>query len=151
VILFSIAQTVTYLHFLESGRANIDLVPTLVLQELWLAYSFISSTIPCMRSFVGAFSGSRMMITTINPSVSTYARGGSGIALGTLKKSSRIKSANVTCVDEFGSDNAGYKVAVGQGRKRRNGEGDSVASDGSEQMIIRCNTRIQVDSEDRIK
>ncbi|KAK3642940.1 hypothetical protein LTR56_010537 [Elasticomyces elasticus] len=87
VVAIGISQAVAYTHFLKHhNRASIGLLPKLSLQRLWPMYSFISATIPCMRSFLGAFGSPRLaVISPGNTKQSGY--GSQGTALSTLKRS----------------------------------------------------------------
>lgn len=142
VIVFGIAQTVTYLRFLNGGKTSIGLVSTLVLQEIWFQYSFISCTVLCMRAFIRAFSTPKLNVGgALNTS--------SGIALTSMKRSRTGRDPNTSVVpipgaSNFRPDVAMYDVDVTNGRKRRTADGDSITSDDSQQMIIRRETHIQV-------
>lgn len=52
---FSIAVLVSYLNFLRGSQAELDLVHTVVWQEVLIGCSLMSASIPCFRSFLWAF------------------------------------------------------------------------------------------------
>ncbi|KAK5706032.1 hypothetical protein LTR97_001018 [Elasticomyces elasticus] len=152
VVVFGISQAVAYNHFLKHhNRASIGLLPTLSLQELWLMYSFISATIPCMRSFLGAFGSPRLaVISPGNTKQSGY--GSQGTALSTLKRrfsgeKGREASARVSSKANFRPDGPFYGVDIRHEEREGAGDDNSLASDGSEQMIIRRDTQIHIERE----
>ncbi|KAK5677177.1 hypothetical protein LTS10_010366 [Elasticomyces elasticus] len=152
VVVFGISQAVAYNHFLKHhNRASIGLLPTLSLQELWLMYSFISATIPCMRSFLGAFGSPRLaIISPGNTKQSGY--GSQGTALSTLKRPFGSEkggdaSARVSSKANFRPDGPFYGVDIRHEERKGAGDDNSLASDGSEQMIIRRDTQIHVERE----
>lgn len=55
VLGFSIAVTVTYFQFLRGGRNSIGIVNAVVWEEVLLAFSIISASFPCLRTFLWAF------------------------------------------------------------------------------------------------
>jgi len=114
-------------------------------------YSFISATIPCMRSFLGAFGSPRLAVTSPgNTMQSGY--GSRGIALCTLKEpfrgeKGRAALARVSSKANLRPDGLFYGVDIRHEERKRAGDGNSLASDGSEQMIIRRDTQIRVERE----
>ncbi|KAK5739631.1 hypothetical protein LTR17_005115 [Elasticomyces elasticus] len=147
VVVFGISQAVAYNHFLKHhNRASIGLLPTLSLQELWLMYSFISATIPCMRSFLGAFGGPRLAV--ISPGNTMQSGNGSrGTALSTLKRrlsgeKGRETSTRMSHKANFRPDGPFYGVDIRHEERTGAGDDNSLASDGSEQMIIRRDTQM---------
>ncbi|EON68126.1 hypothetical protein W97_07274 [Coniosporium apollinis CBS 100218] len=44
-----------YLTFLHSGRPNIDIVPTLVGEELWVAFALVSASVPVLMRVANKF------------------------------------------------------------------------------------------------
>jgi hypothetical protein len=153
VIALAIAQAAAYARFLSNGKASIGLVPTLALQELWLMYALISSTIPCLQAFVGAFTTNGLVIagqTTIQ--VSRQGNSNS-IPLSSLRTNrSGASRAGVSNKKAVWPDPGLYDVGVTHGANMRaadRGDGQSIASDGSQQMIIRRDTQIDVHSEAR--
>ncbi|KAK3616427.1 hypothetical protein LTR22_027071 [Elasticomyces elasticus] len=152
VIVLGISQAVAYDRFLRHhNRTSIGLLPTLSLQELWLMYSFISATIPCIRSFLGAFGSPKVAVTSPrNTMQSGY--GSRDTALNTLKKpfrgeKGRAALARVSSKANLRPDGPFYGVDIRHEERRRAGDGNSLASDGSEQMIIRRDTQIRVERE----
>ncbi|KAK5735071.1 hypothetical protein LTR17_008407 [Elasticomyces elasticus] len=152
VVVFGISQAVAYNHFLKHhNRASIGLLPTLSLQELWLMYSFISATIPCMRSFLGAFGSPRLaVISPGNTKQSGY--GSQGTAFSTLKRPFGSEkggdaSGRVSSKTNFRPDGPFYGVDIRHEERKGAGDDNSLASDGSEQMIIRRDTQIHVERE----
>ncbi|KAK3626087.1 hypothetical protein LTR22_023303 [Elasticomyces elasticus] len=152
VVVFGISQAVAYDRFLQDhNRASIGLLPTLSLQELWLMYSFISATIPSMRSFLGAFGSPRL--AAISPGDTMQSGYGSrGYPLSTLKRpfrgeKGRAASARVLSQANLRPDGPFYGVDIRHEERKRADDGNSVASDGSEQMIIRRDTQIRVGRE----
>ncbi|KAK5695097.1 hypothetical protein LTR17_024622 [Elasticomyces elasticus] len=151
-LVLGISQAVAYERFLKHlNRASIGLLPTLSLQELWLMYSFISATIPCMRSFLDAFGSPRLAVTCPrNTMQSGY--GSRGTALSTLKRPFRGEKASAASVRVSSNanhrpDGPFYGVDIRRQERKRAGDGNSLASDGSEQMIIRQDTQIRVERE----
>ncbi|EME48539.1 hypothetical protein DOTSEDRAFT_118977 [Dothistroma septosporum NZE10] len=55
VIAVSIAVTTTYFNFLQNGKDNIDIAPVVAWEEVLLAFSLVSASFPCLRSFLWAF------------------------------------------------------------------------------------------------
>lgn len=55
VIAVSVAVTTTYFNFLQNGSDNIDITPVVAWEEVLLAFSLISASFPCLRSFLWAF------------------------------------------------------------------------------------------------
>jgi hypothetical protein len=149
VVGFGIGQAASYQTFLnDHGRASIGLVPTLILQELWLTYSFLSATVPCLRPLLGAFNSGALLMTA--PGGSSTQRSGyasRSIALETFKRSFRGTESEVnrkTSAGNLRPDEPFYGVNIGHDDQRVAGEGASLASDGSEQMIIRRDTQIRI-------
>ena len=113
----------------------------LILQEVLLCYSFMSATVPCIRSFLGAFFSPFQTLPGFGTSFKTTTV--NSIALRSMDKKVAPKTDEVP----LRTDVAEYGVDIGHGPRRRTEDGDSVVSDGSERMIIRGNTEIQVRNE----
>ncbi|KAK5731942.1 hypothetical protein LTS12_027194, partial [Elasticomyces elasticus] len=156
-MIFAIVQAVTYKRFLNGGRTSIGLVPTLALQEIWLVYSLLSSTVPCLRGFVGAFTTNGLIITT--QTTMNQSNQGHSIALSLRKDGKRNRrgvddDAFAHSLDKSNlCPGVAYDVDVSHGNEwwtvADRGEQASVASDSSEQMIIKRDTRVDVQIEPR--
>jgi len=144
-----------YVRFLDGERASIGSVTTLVLQETWLAYSMISNTVPCLRSFVGAFTTNGLVVTRYGTTISVTK--GSSIALNSLRRANNDDPDDIPIglthtKKSLRPDMALYRVGITRGIDRRAeeaGDVDSMASDGSERMIIRRATEVQVQFDTR--
>lgn len=55
IIAFTIATTFSYFNFLDNGRDSIGIAPVIAWQEVLLGFSLISSSFPCLRTFIWAF------------------------------------------------------------------------------------------------
>lgn len=53
-----------YIQFIRSGRPNIDIVPSIVMEELWLALALISSSTPVLMRVAKKFTTSGITIST---------------------------------------------------------------------------------------
>lgn len=154
---FAIIQAVTYKRFLDGGRTSIGLVPTLAFQELWLVYSLLSSTVPCLRGAVGAFTTNGLIIT--NKTTMNESNQGHSIAMSVMRSANRNRQDGADDAFAHSLDKSNfrrgvaYDVDVSHGMQRRTaedrGEQASVASDSSEQMIIKRDTRVDVQIEPR--
>ncbi|KAK6435711.1 hypothetical protein LTR95_008097 [Oleoguttula sp. CCFEE 5521] len=133
---FFIAQTVAHVRSGREARASIGSVPMLVLQEVTLCTSLITSTIPCLRSFVGAFSQGA---TYWGASAHRHE-----IALGSIKTGGRRGHPNSKSANDFGMrpDTMRHGVSIGRSRADQ----VSLASAESQQMIIRQETQVDVSS-----
>jgi hypothetical protein len=154
VPIFAIGQAVAYQRYLmRDSNSSIGLVPTLTLQELWLMFSFISATIPCMRSFLNAFQSLNFAVTSPTNTKHTTHTGSQGIALESLKRTfhsaeamngmHRVPSTSTS----FRPGTSSYGVEIRHEEPGLGEEGASIASDGSERMIIRRDTQIRVEQE----
>ncbi|KAK3617203.1 hypothetical protein LTR22_026810 [Elasticomyces elasticus] len=152
----AVVQAVTYKRFLNGGRTSIDLVPTLALQEIWLVYSLLSSTIPALRAFVGAFTTQGLIIT--NHSTIKQSSQGRSIALSSMNGGKHRQGAgHDVLAHSLARSNSrpdvAYGVHVGYTNKLRaaidRSEQGSIRSDGSEQRIIRVDTQIELRHEQR--
>ena len=61
VIAVSVAVATTYFNFLNNGNDNIDIAPVVAWEEVLLAFSLISASFPCLRSFLWAFMSRGLM------------------------------------------------------------------------------------------
>lgn len=53
-----------YLRFMKSGRTNIDIVPTMVAEELWVALALVSASTPVLMRVAKKFTTSGIAFTT---------------------------------------------------------------------------------------
>lgn len=53
-----------YIEFFRSGRNNIDIVPTMVTEELWVALSLVSASKPVLMRVAKKFITSGVTFTT---------------------------------------------------------------------------------------
>ncbi|KAK6392273.1 hypothetical protein LTR65_003729 [Meristemomyces frigidus] len=127
------AYVVSYAAYLSGGRPGIGMVTTLVWQEVWIAYALMSATVPILKGFVGRFttaalvridqSGSGMRSGTY-PSAATLGSGVHGRAEGTRGEAIELRLIG----------HAENSAEVWHEEERR--EAESIASNGSEKMII---------------
>lgn len=123
------------MDFVKNAPASVDAAPVLILQELTLCSSFITCTTPCLRSFVSAFSSGGVY-------GAATVKGGS-YALQSMKKGSNGRS-QVSRREPEDMHMRGDSVHHGADAVHERGDETSIASDGSEQMIIRRETRVAV-------
>lgn len=74
----------TYIDFRSQGKPNIGSVTPLIWQQVLLATSLLTATIPCLRGFLGRFK--TLDLVTISNSTYAYGVGGSS--------GSKTRSAN---------------------------------------------------------
>lgn len=147
---------VTYFDFLHGSRSEINLVHTVVWQEISVGFSLISASIPCMRVFLWAFAsmglqtsyGSQGM-TSGSYGASQHTRSqpyGVHVSAGSQKIGDSAKAAARS--SRFRPDWMDYKVDVRArdraSAQKREAERVSVNSNSSEQMIIYRNTEVEV-------
>lgn len=149
--MLSVVQTTAYVAFLRKDRAPTGVEKPLILQELLLCYSLLSATIPCMRTFVGAFRGHSLTLT--DPSMPVH----SSYELSNTYWLSTMVHSEATERGLSGIDaTSGYELNQRPGQvsfdfsvEHRQGsqslERLSSASDGSDRMIIRRDTRVCVE------
>lgn len=80
VIGISVAVTTTYFNFLNNGDDDIDIAPVVAWEEVLLAFSLISASFPCLRSFLWAFMSRGLMTmygNTIAESSTNHSRSAS--------------------------------------------------------------------------
>jgi len=137
-----IAQTAKTASFVNSDFAGSQAAPVMILQELTLCASFITCTTPCLRSFVSAFnSGASYGTATV--------KGGS-YALQSIKKNSNNRS-HFSRREPEDMHMRLDSVQHGAAAVHERSDGTSINSDGSEQMIIRRETRVAVQYAERDK
>ncbi|KAF7186246.1 hypothetical protein HII31_12321 [Pseudocercospora fuligena] len=159
VIAFSIATTASYFNFLKDGRNSIDISPVIAWQEVLLAFSLISASFPCLRSFLWAFMSRGLMTMYGN---TTASASDPRSHMGSMQ----LRSMNKSHVSRNESE-AG--LTTGEGRLRLRPErseyhvdirGDSARgqkrsttdlnpakrSDDSDRMIISMETSYRVES-----
>ncbi|KAF2172081.1 hypothetical protein M409DRAFT_17324 [Zasmidium cellare ATCC 36951] len=169
VIAFTIATTSSYIHFLDHGRTNIDIAPVVAWQETLLAFSLISASFPCLRSFLWAFMSRGLMTmygntTLVSSSGHTGAGShGASVQLRSLNKSQVSRNDSETGESRFRlrPDQVAYRCdVVGEPRKKGSGglsgssaggsssaaEGRGKRSDDSDRMIIHQETSYRVES-----
>ena len=135
-----IAQIAAHVNFEITGPTSLLAAPTLILQELTLCSSFITCTVPCLRSFVGAFNS--------GGTFGTLSKKGNSYALASMVPHSRGRSTySRTDPNQIRTrrDLAQHGVSVVHDTR----DDRSVASDGSEQMIIRRETRVAIQFDKR--
>lgn len=145
VIALTIALTTEALHH-EQTPPNWSTI--LVLQDILLTYSFISATIPCVRSFLGAFFSPFLSFPgfarTLQGSTTGYS-----VALRSLssKKDTVTSQANEDVHVLMRPDQARYEIQIRHSQSRRAEGTRSVGSDDSERMMIRRQTEVYVHSD----
>lgn len=162
VIAFTIATTSSYFNFLTQGRTNIDIAPVVAWQETLLAFSLISASFPCLRSFLWAFMSRGLMTmygnTTIMSSSGPTSHGAS-MQLRSLNKSHVSRNDSETGESRFRlrPEQVAYRCdVIGEPRKKGSatlssggsggGEGRAKTSDDSDRMIIHQETSYRVES-----
>lgn len=60
-----------YIDFMRSGRTNVDIVPTMICEELWIALSLVSASIPVLLRIAKKFTTTGMVVGTTTVSRST--------------------------------------------------------------------------------
>lgn len=53
-----------YIQFIRSGRNNIDIVPTMITEELWVALALVSASTPVLMRVAKKFTTSGMTLST---------------------------------------------------------------------------------------
>jgi hypothetical protein len=53
-----------YIRFIRSGRNNIDIVPTIITEELWVGLALVSASTPVLMRVAKKFTTSGMTLTT---------------------------------------------------------------------------------------
>ena len=64
-----------YISFLRSATGSIDIVPTIVTEELWVAISLVSASLPLIISDMGKFSTLGMQLGTASMNNSSNKSG----------------------------------------------------------------------------
>ncbi|KXT02841.1 hypothetical protein AC578_5384 [Pseudocercospora eumusae] len=156
VIAFSIATTASYFNFLAHGRNSIDISPVLAWQEVLLAFSLISASFPCLRSFLWAFMSRGLMTMYGNTTASASdPRSHMGsMQLRSMNKSRNESEAGMTAGEgrlRLRSDRSEYHVDIrgdsARGQKRSPTDpSPAKRSDDSDQMIISMETSYRVES-----
>lgn len=156
VAAFSIATMVTYFDFLRGSRSEINLVYTVVWQEVLVGFSLISASIPCIRVFLWAFMSMGLQTSYGSHGMTSGSYGvsqhttlqpyGVHVSVGNRKLGDAAKAAARS--SRTRSDWLNYKVDVRArdraSAQRRDADGVSVNSNSSEQMIIHRNTEVEV-------
>jgi hypothetical protein len=52
------------IRFVQSGRTNIDIVPTMITEELWAAFALVSASTPVLMRVAKKFTTSGMVLST---------------------------------------------------------------------------------------
>lgn len=55
-----------YIQFIQSGRTNIDIVPTIITEELWVGIALVSASTPVLMRVAKRFTTSGVVLTTTN-------------------------------------------------------------------------------------
>lgn len=158
---FSIAVLVPYINFLQGSQSELDLVHTIVWQEILLGFSLMSASIPCIRAFLWAFMsmGLQGVGGLQNNAGGSYgesshlrsytARNG-GNALASPQSIANVVSAPGKS-SQLRSDRQNYKVNVRAAQHmkdresgQRNADQASIESTSSERMIIHRSTEVEV-------
>lgn len=152
---FAVATAVNYFYFLDGTDDNIGLASTVAWQEVLLATSLISASIPSLRSFLWAFM-SREMWHMYGINTENILSGNGSIPMRSLGKSQRSQNLSHVRSDDANGSTSGsklrpdwmhYSVDVGRGTPktpRENRASGSMKSDSSEQMIIHRNVEFEV-------
>ncbi|KJX99137.1 hypothetical protein TI39_contig372g00002 [Zymoseptoria brevis] len=164
VLGFSVAVTVTYFQFLRGGRNSIGIVNAVVWEEVLLAFSIISASFPCLRTFLWAFMSRGLMTmygNTTTVSGSEQRSHHTSVQLQSLnnKSGSRLDSEpgidGTTRPARLRPEWFEYRVNVsGEGTKpkKKNSATGGLASlsmrrsDDSDRMIIHQETSYRVES-----
>ncbi|KAK3073972.1 hypothetical protein LTR53_003976 [Teratosphaeriaceae sp. CCFEE 6253] len=150
VIGFLVAFLKSYIDFLQHGRASIDSVDHLILQQALLAYALSSATIPCLKNFLGRFQTGDLARLSENE-MTRYGTGSHSASQGqsynmhSLDREGRSKkrasrSHFVKLQPDAAAEHSARVYAVQNDRDN----GMSVRSFGSDQMIIRKKTDIDI-------
>lgn len=127
VALIFIAFLLSYLTFLSSGAPNIGIVPTLSWQQILLCYALMSATIPVLKGFIGRFKTADLVRIDPNSSAGRY---GASYALDTMRSATH-KHGDIKLRPDGPNE-----ITTDVYHDNHNGEGGSIASGDSEQMII---------------
>jgi len=143
-----------------SGSASLAIVPSLIWLETLLSYALLSTTIPCLKGFLGRFQTGDL--ARLNETTAEYGYGSQNgsrfgskcqehnFALRSLTKHSKSRGSgrignSMSPLKELRSAKVGHSAMAYGGRAR--GENASIQSDGSEQLIIHRHTEIDVTTE----
>ncbi|KAK4635120.1 hypothetical protein CLAFUW4_02160 [Fulvia fulva] len=158
VIGISVAVTTTYFNFLNNGDDDIDIAPVVAWEEVLLAFSLISASFPCLRSFLWAFM-SRGLMTMYGNTIAESSTNHSRSASVQLRSFNAYKSNTSRTGSETGDsrfrlrpEQVQYQVNV-IGEPRRNPQPSGIdtrsrrsESDGSNQMVIHHQTSYRVEN-----
>jgi len=99
-----------YISFIRSATGSIDIVPTIVTEELWIAISLVSASLPLIISDVGKFSTSGMQLGTASMKDSSRR---SGI------REQRLPPAPLRIYDEYEEDENESEIILRPVHERR--------------------------------
>ena len=139
-----IAYLEAYIRFRKHGRAGIDVVDSMVWQQVLCGYSLVSATTPCLKGFLGRFrtedlvrlgrgsSGSGTYDQTSRTETTSQSYPLEPLSGKSERRRAPIEESNI--LDCRPSDVLHSATAYAEDRGE-NGD-ESVKSFGSEQMII---------------
>ena len=147
-----IAYLEAYIHFRNNGGTSLDVVPSLVWQQVLCGYCLVTATTPCLKGFLGRF---RTEITAINENT-LYSRTHNqnsrsrpapwSRALESLNRDGVGKRPRQHKSNTFACRPAGTQFAVAYAETQEDNGDESVKSFGSEQMIIHRKVEYNVTS-----
>ncbi|KAK4551638.1 hypothetical protein LTR86_011012 [Recurvomyces mirabilis] len=153
VAALSIAAMESYFHFLRGMHDSIGLAPAVAWQESVLAISFITASLPGMQSFLRSFM-SRGLQTTYGNTSSATSRRNRSIRLESIHNTNPFRykvevngAAHPKPFSTLRPDQAEFKVDIGNPADERmidSSEGQSIRSEGSQDMIIRRHIEVEV-------
>ncbi|KAF7511449.1 hypothetical protein GJ744_004638 [Endocarpon pusillum] len=119
-----------YLRFLRSGRNNIDIVPTMITEELWVALALVLTSTPVLMRVAKKFTTSGITLSTSK-------------AYGSRESSSNQKKTG------FRPDDVTNSSQVDTHRMRNLNEGASIESRAESQVGILRQVDFQISSESK--
>ncbi|KAK5120384.1 hypothetical protein LTR85_006323 [Meristemomyces frigidus] len=145
VAIIFIVYLESYIHFRQHGKDSIGAVNSIILQEVLIAYSLISATIPCLKGFLGRFQTGDLAKLSESETRQTYgSRGGAqsqSYALSSLDREgmSRRRPTQKDFI-QLQPVNVEHSATASGG----DNTSASLRSFGSEQMIIHKRTEVDI-------
>jgi hypothetical protein len=106
-----------YIRFIRSGRPNIDIVPTIVMEELWLALALVSASTPVLMRVAKKFTTSGITISTTmqygSRNASNNHRGGTGFRPDDVANTNHIDAHMMKGMNEGASIGSNAESHVG--------------------------------------
>ncbi|KAF2121707.1 hypothetical protein BDV96DRAFT_218452 [Lophiotrema nucula] len=150
IIVFSVLYLNAWITYTNGPPSPFRVQPVLLWQQVWLSWSLISTTIPNLKAFLQSLSTN----WGIDWGYSSNAYGthaGGAYELGYLKSNNRNSAfraeSDVPYSNQPRGANIKTEITTTIRERPMSGENGSIGSGGSQDLIIRKNTLVEVQSE----